>query len=253
MLSVVIPNYNRLEYLRVKLQSIFYQSVIRQLSILVVDYSEKDDVERYCKEQNVKCVRVKKPFNISHARNVGIRESKTKWVCISGNDTIVEKDFFAKLLFLVKKSTICRYKCIFIAAGFNAPRCELVKLLLSNNCSLNDVYNEFLLLCENNMRWADKDEACLRTRAAGFHTFEKYVAHGLSGYDESFRRWGTEDLDFLGRASSQHIKVIPTRLPFYHLSHPRDNLWYTPDKSYASRKLFDNTFNIFKQKCWGEI
>jgi len=102
MLSVVVISKNRLPYLALKLQSLLYQVNRKCLDILVVDYSDNADIVDYCRRMNVRCIRVKGEFNISEARNVGIRYSKFKWICISGNDTIVDKNYFAKLCGLIE-------------------------------------------------------------------------------------------------------------------------------------------------------
>jgi glycosyltransferase involved in cell wall biosynthesis len=102
MLSAVVISKNRLPYLALKIQSTLYQVNRKCLDILVVDYSDNTDVVDYCRRMNVRCIRVKGEFNISEARNVGIRYSKSKWICISGNDTIVDKNYFAKLCGLIQ-------------------------------------------------------------------------------------------------------------------------------------------------------
>lgn len=102
MISTVIINKNRLPYLALKTQSLLYQINRSNLDILVVDYSDSDEAVEYCRKQNIRCVRVKGDFNISEARNVGIRHSKFKWICISGNDTIIDKHYFAKLCGLIQ-------------------------------------------------------------------------------------------------------------------------------------------------------
>ncbi len=101
MLSVVIINKNRLNYLALKIQSLLYQVNRSDLDILVVDYSDTNAVVEYCLKRNIRCVRVKGDFNLSQARNVGIRYSRCPWICISGNDTIIDRHYFAKLCGLI--------------------------------------------------------------------------------------------------------------------------------------------------------
>jgi glycosyltransferase involved in cell wall biosynthesis len=59
MISVVVLNKNRLPYLALKIQSLLYQINRSDLDILVVDYSDTDEVAEYCLKWKIRCVRVK--------------------------------------------------------------------------------------------------------------------------------------------------------------------------------------------------
>lgn len=115
MLSAVVINKDRLNYLALKLQSLLYQANVSDLDILVVDYSSTDEVVDYCRRRNIRCVRVKGEFSISKARNVGIRHSRSEWICISGNDTIIDRHYFAKLCGVVHSY---RGRKIFFSGSF---------------------------------------------------------------------------------------------------------------------------------------
>ena len=115
MLSVVVINKNRLNYLALKIQSLFYQANFSDLDILVVDYSSTDEVVDYCRRRNIRCVRVKGAFSISKARNVGIRYSRNDWICISGNDTVIDRHYLAKLCGMIHSY---RDRKIFFSGSF---------------------------------------------------------------------------------------------------------------------------------------
>lgn len=104
MLTAVVLHKNhhdRLRYLMLKLQCLQYQVNRSELEILVVDYSDDASAADYCKEKKVRCLKVQGEFNISEARNIGIRHASHEWVCISGNDTLVDRNYFAKLCGLI--------------------------------------------------------------------------------------------------------------------------------------------------------
>lgn len=101
MLSVVVINKNRLDYLALKIQCLMSQTIFSELDILVVDYSHTQAAAEYCRRRKIRCLRVKGEFTIARARNVGIRNARTEWICISGNDTIIDRKYFARLNALI--------------------------------------------------------------------------------------------------------------------------------------------------------
>ncbi len=96
--TVVIPNYNGIAYLEDCL-TFLKRSKETTFDTIVVDNGSSDGSTALVKERFpwVRLVELKENTGFSHAVNVGIKESKTPYVLLLNNDTIVEHDFVARL------------------------------------------------------------------------------------------------------------------------------------------------------------
>ena len=96
--TVVIPNYNGISYLEDCL--IFLKrSKGTTFDTIVVDNGSEDGSVQMIKERFpwVRLLCLSENTGFSHAVNVGIKESKTPYVLLLNNDTVVEHDFVARL------------------------------------------------------------------------------------------------------------------------------------------------------------
>lgn len=91
-LSVIIPNYNKAEYLRECVQSILKQTLLPD-EILVVDDCSNDDsrslIEDLCRQNHlIKGIFLPENGGVSHARNVGLQAATSVYV------TFIDADDF---------------------------------------------------------------------------------------------------------------------------------------------------------------
>jgi len=101
LITIVIPTYNRLEYL-IKA----YKSVLEQDSndyiLHIVDDSTNDDTYNYFKKIKLKnnIIYEKNEKNLGIVENISkvLKIAKTKWVTILSDDDILEKDFISTSL-----------------------------------------------------------------------------------------------------------------------------------------------------------
>lgn len=96
--TVVIPNYNGIAYLEDCL-TFLKRSKETTFDTIVVDNGSADGSAALVRERFpwVKLIELEKNTGFSHAVNVGIKESKTPYVLLLNNDTVVEHDFVACL------------------------------------------------------------------------------------------------------------------------------------------------------------
>ncbi|MBQ8800474.1 MAG: glycosyltransferase family 2 protein [Lachnospiraceae bacterium] len=96
--TVVIPNYNGIKYLEDCL-TFLHRSKETVFETIVVDNGSTDGSAELLKSRFpwVKLIALKENTGFSHAVNVGIKESKTPYVLLLNNDTVVEHDFVACL------------------------------------------------------------------------------------------------------------------------------------------------------------
>jgi GT2 family glycosyltransferase len=103
-ISVIIPNYNGAEYLKVCLDSLSRQT-FSAFDIVVVDNGSSDDSCKMLNDfyKNVKLVELDKNYGFPTAVNVGIKSSTGSYFVLLNNDTEVEADWLQKLYDCISK------------------------------------------------------------------------------------------------------------------------------------------------------
>ena len=97
--TVVIPNYNGIKYIRACLDSLKNIQEEGQFHTLVVDNGSKDgSLEIIEKEYPwAELIPLSENTGFCHAVNVGIEASRTEYVLLLNNDTIVKTGFVKNL------------------------------------------------------------------------------------------------------------------------------------------------------------
>ena len=96
--TVIIPNYNGVRFLKDCLKSLEEQT-FQEFQILIVDNGSTDGSVEFIREQypDIKLFALDKNYGFSIAVNKGIKESTTKYVILLNNDTVVHKDYIKEL------------------------------------------------------------------------------------------------------------------------------------------------------------
>ena len=94
--TVIIPNYNGMKYLRAQ--------TCRDFTVLVVDNGSQDGSEAWLREQGIPTVFLPENLGFSGAVNIGIKKSSTPFVILLNNDTKVDKNYIREMLRAVKRS-----------------------------------------------------------------------------------------------------------------------------------------------------
>lgn len=96
--TVVIPNYNGIEYLKKCLETLF-SSTDSEFDIIVVDNGSKDNSADYVRTlgDKVKLIALDKNTGFAYAVNRGIEAADTEYVILLNNDIEVEPDFVSQL------------------------------------------------------------------------------------------------------------------------------------------------------------
>ncbi|WP_418586096.1 glycosyltransferase family 2 protein [Intestinibacter sp.] len=94
--SIIVPVYNNEKYLRQCLDSITNQT-FKDIEIILVDDGSTDNsasiCEEYAKEDSRIIVVHSQNKGVSHARNIGINQSKGKYIIFCDSDDRIEDDF----------------------------------------------------------------------------------------------------------------------------------------------------------------
>lgn len=103
--TVVIPNYNGLKFMKTCLDSLREQSY-KEFQTLVIDNASEDGSYEFVRDNypEVRLVRLKKNYGFSAAVNKGIDLSGTPYVLLLNNDTEADRDFIAELVKGIEKS-----------------------------------------------------------------------------------------------------------------------------------------------------
>ncbi|MDA9558529.1 glycosyltransferase [Alphaproteobacteria bacterium] len=101
--SVIIPTYNRVNFLSACIESVLKQSLPVD-EIILVDNNSTDGTVNYVRDNFSKVkVLIEKKRGVSSARNLGIINSKNNWIAFLDSDDEWMKDKIKKQVELIKK------------------------------------------------------------------------------------------------------------------------------------------------------
>lgn len=101
--TIIIPNYNGMEYLPACMEALKRQTC-REFSVLVVDNGSGDGSVQWLKQQNIPTVFLPENLGFSGAVNIGIKKSSTPFVILLNNDTQVDKNYVREMLRAARRS-----------------------------------------------------------------------------------------------------------------------------------------------------
>lgn len=95
--TVIIPNYNGIEYIEACLDSLYGGSMVPE--VIVIDNASSDGSDRLVEQKFPQCqlVRLQENTGFDTAVNEGIRRADTEYVILLNNDTRADKDFVKNL------------------------------------------------------------------------------------------------------------------------------------------------------------
>ena len=103
--TVVIPNYNGMKYIRGCMDSLLTQEGEAFDTIVIDNASADGSLEVLQQEyQKVKVISLNENTGFDYAVNLGIRESKTPYVILLNNDTIVKPGFVQALVEAIEEA-----------------------------------------------------------------------------------------------------------------------------------------------------
>lgn len=102
--TVIIPNYNGMKYIKGCLDSLASQSM-DDFDIILVDNASTDGSVEYVENEysNVLVKKLDQNYGFCHAVNVGIAMTKTEYLILLNNDTVAQCDFVKELYEAIEK------------------------------------------------------------------------------------------------------------------------------------------------------
>lgn len=104
--TVVIPNYNGIQYMETCLKALREQTDAPAFEVIVVDNNSTDGSRELVEQQfkEVMVIALDKNYGFCKAVNVGIKAAKTPYVVLLNNDTEVFGDFLQQLYLRISES-----------------------------------------------------------------------------------------------------------------------------------------------------
>lgn len=194
-ITVVIPNYNGIAYLKTCLEALFAQDRdTPPFRVLVVDNASGDGSVEQAQSlfPDVRIIRLSENTGFCHAVNVGIQASDTPYVILLNNDTKVKSRFILSLYEAIRKN-----KKIFSVSA---------KMLMWDRPELiDDAGDQYTALGWAYARGKGKPEseydspAWIFSACGGAAIYRRCVLEELGGFDELHFAY-LEDLDLGYRA-----------------------------------------------------
>jgi len=242
-ITVVIAVKNRYDH-RIKnaLKSIRNQEYEQSLiKIILVDSDSQRDLipkfKKLCKKYDASYIRINnKPiWHKTHALNVGIKKTKTKYLLSSDIDIIFEKNYFKEAIKELRKNP---YQVI-VSQMLDLPK----------RASKEKQFNKLKAIAKSRLKDCP---------VSGINLTLTYFYHKIHGYDEYYQIWAAEDDDLIKRFILFGLnRKMQDKSSYLHQWHPRYEGVKIPNyKKYIkeNKKYLTNNYSIVRNKNgWGEI
>lgn len=276
MISIVIPTHNRQSYLEKTLIALSNQKNVdaKDFEVIVVDDASEDGTENIVKsfysKINLVYIKIESSHgNPSLVRNVGIKSAKGNLISFIDCGVIMNCNFVATLIQKYSKSN--NIFVIHEIYGLFADVCKEMEKYTSDLLSLenSEQFTDMLKEYSYSSKWIDRRKElfasdkvytpwCYAWSCA--LTVSKAIIDQSGLFDESFRGWGSEDVDFGYRCYLHGANFIFDEMnPLFHIPHPtasnkdkeksnRNNRLIMHEKTYSfETEIFLYTFSTHMQ------
>lgn len=212
-ISIIIPLKNTKEYhretkrLKQCLDSLKNQTIpYSQIDVVVADIDSdpyyKAIHKKICNEFKARHVYSKTDdiWNISRARNIGIRSARADYVMTTDVDCIFAPNFIETILRYTAKDKIV-------------------------HCRISDLPEDYKDK-SGDLFWMNKVSTLRPVHGyGGCQVFPRKWVFKINGFDEAYKGWGADDTDFFHRATQDGLESIwiEKETSFFHQWHPMDN------------------------------
>lgn len=237
-ISIIIPNYNGLEYLEVCLESLSKQT-FKDFEVIVVDNGSYDGSCEYVKGNHpyVKIIELDHNCGFSRAVNEGIKACKSDFIVLLNNDIEVDADWLSNLV-----------KCIKNDDSIFSSSSKMIRYY--DRSKLDDIGDDY-----NILGWAYKrgdgfpiskynkiDK--IFSSCAGAAIYRKDILDEIGYFDENFFAY-LEDVDIGYRAKIHGYKnMFCSDAVVYHIGSATSGSKYNSFKVKLSAR--NNIYLIYK-------
>ena len=212
--TVLIPNWNGMQWLGGCLQALYSQN-LQNFKTIVVDNGSSDNSVRFIKNNFPHIEVIELPSNLGFAQavNIGIKKSTTPYIAILNTDTIVAREWLSNLVRKIESSSSD-------VAAINS------KMLSMDNCNLiDDVGDELSWYGIATKRGHNEpasnycDEVEIFSPSGGASLFRRDFLIKIDGFDPAFFSYLEDvDLGLRGRLLGYRYFYLPAA-EVLHKSH----------------------------------
>lgn len=243
-ITVIIPNYNGLKYLKRCLKSLKIQNV--NFNTIIVDNASQDNSIYFIKKNypEFKLIENKENLGFAKAVNLGIKSSKSEYIFLLNNDTELEKDCISNLL-----------KCIEEDDNIFAVSSKMIQYYDRNK--MDNAGGEYSILGwtkligygKSNQLYNNKSE--IFSACAGAALYRRSVFDKIGLFDENFFAY-MEDGDIGYRARINGYKSIycPKAI-IYHIGSASSGSRYNKFKIRLAAR--NNVYVPLKNMPWPQL
>lgn len=244
-LTVIIPNYNGKDLLEDCLKSLEEQN-IKNFEILVVDDCSTDNSIEILKKYPVRVIQNKENLGFASSVNIGILNSRSKYVLLLNNDVIVNPNFLREMY-----SSICANKNCFSVSS------KMIRFYERD--IIDDTGDNYTLFGwvykrgdgDSVLDYSQPDSVFSACAGAGIYNREALIELGL--FDQYHFAY-LEDVDIGWRAQINGFEnLYNPKAQCYHIGSATlaQGNKYSPLKVFLSAR--NNIFIIYKNMPIGQI
>lgn len=243
--TIIIPNYNNRNLLEDLLNSL--KAVSTPYDIIIIDNASKDDSADFIKKSypQIKLIENEVNMGFAYAVNQGIKSSKTEYVFLLNNDTVIDKNCISNLIKTIEKDN-----SIFSVSS---------KMIQYHNKDLiDDAGDEYNILgwskkIGNNHNISEYDEDCeVFSACAGAALYRRKYFEEIGYFDENFESY-VEDMDLSFRSRLHGYKsYYSSKALVYHYGSATSGSKHNPFKVRLSAR--NNIYLIYKNmSTWMKV
>jgi len=223
------------------------------MKIIVVDYGSRIrymmPLKNLCKTYGAQYIRTRPTtfWNRGHCLNIGIKTAGTKYVLTSDVDIVFEKNYVGEAIKELQKNP------------YQVISCDILDLTENQKTDNIDVIKNYSLLKGKSKNRQDLMNCYGKNIfGMGITMALKHFFAEISGYDENYSIYGSEDQDLAERLEllGLEIKNISDRTSYLHQYHPKfEGLSEDEKKQIEKNKEYKNkAYNIKRNLSgWGEL
>tara|TARA_B110001450_G_C17635187_1_gene486878 strand:+ start:204 stop:1139 length:936 start_codon:yes stop_codon:yes gene_type:complete len=191
--SIIIPLYNKEDFIKNTLNSVLKQS-FKKFEVIIVDDASTDlslNIIEEFTDKRIKIIKHQQNRGLSASRNTGIKNSKTDYLAFLDADDLWKPDYLNKI-----KSLITKYPKAHLFATKYDVMLKNNKIIeydfIIDNFNKEGIISNFF---DNNLNQSIFYPSCL--------SVNKIVFESIGGYNESISY--SEDIDFNIRSQSKFL------------------------------------------------